>query len=284
MYMDDILLLHQDPKYLRLATLQIGVYLQCLGWTLSPEKCSVIPSHEVKFLGWRLCLDTRTLSMTEDMQHSILAFLKNTLRAVQTRARMQAAGRADRVPQFPACTYTKGKFVFARIAIGVVGRGRLAGVGWIFYAPVGDCIGATILVEERINEHAVVLRSARIAGYADDRRCGAWMEIGVGNWRSCLYYVRMVLDGRLEYNVQSARNSGGVAVVNVLQGGAQAKAMTVRSDNAATVCNLQRQGAGLTLLKLTRAIFRILTTLDIRVHFAHRPGKENVLVDALSRM
>jgi hypothetical protein len=55
--------------------------------------------------------------------------------------------------------------------------------------------------------------------------------------------------------------------------------MTVRSDNAATVCNLQRQGAGLALLKLTRAIFRILTTLDIRLHVAHIPGKENVLVD-----
>jgi hypothetical protein len=30
-YMDDILLLHQDPGYLRLATIQVGVYLQCLG-------------------------------------------------------------------------------------------------------------------------------------------------------------------------------------------------------------------------------------------------------------
>jgi hypothetical protein len=46
-YMDDILLLHQDPRYLRLAILQIGVYLQCLGWTLSPDKCEVIPSHEI---------------------------------------------------------------------------------------------------------------------------------------------------------------------------------------------------------------------------------------------
>jgi hypothetical protein len=38
------------------------------------------------------------------------------------------------------------------------------------------------------------------------------------------------------------------------------------------------------LLKLTRAIFRILTTLDIRLHVAHIPGKKNVLVDSLSRM
>jgi hypothetical protein len=62
------------------------------------------------------------------------------------------------------------------------------------------------------------------------------------------------------------------------------KAMTIRSDNASTVCNLQRQGAGLALLKLTRAIFKILTTLDIRLHVAHIPRKENALVDSLSRM
>jgi hypothetical protein len=112
------------------------------------------------------------------------------------------------------------------------------------------------------------------------------MGVGVGDWRSCLYYVRLVLDGRLEYNVQSARNSGSVAVVDFRPMLRQAgvNTMTVRSDNAATVCNLQRQGAGLALLKLTRAIFRILTTLDIRLHVAHIPGKENVLVDALSRM
>jgi hypothetical protein len=61
-------------------------------------------------------------------------------------------------------------------------------------------------------------------------------------------------------------------------------AMTVKSDNAPTVCNLQRQGAGLNLLQLTRAIFRILEKLDIRLHVAHIPGKENELVDALSRM
>jgi hypothetical protein len=61
-------------------------------------------------------------------------------------------------------------------------------------------------------------------------------------------------------------------------------AMTIRSDNASTVCNLQRQGAGLALLKLTRAIFKILTTLDIRLHVVHIPGKKNVLMDSLSRM
>ena len=64
---------------------------------------------------------------------------------------------------------------------------------------------------------------------------------------------------------------------------AEIHAMTVRSDNAATVCNLERQGAGLPLLHLTREIFKILTELDLRLKVVHLPGKQNELVDALSR-
>ena len=61
-------------------------------------------------------------------------------------------------------------------------------------------------------------------------------------------------------------------------------AMTVRSDNSATVCNLERRGVGLPLLHLTREIFKILTELDLRLKVVHLPGKQNELVDALSRM
>jgi hypothetical protein len=62
------------------------------------------------------------------------------------------------------------------------------------------------------------------------------------------------------------------------------RAMTVSSDNAATVCNLQRQGAGTALLHMTRQIFKLLQKLDIRIAVAHIPGKKNDFVNALSRM
>ena len=62
------------------------------------------------------------------------------------------------------------------------------------------------------------------------------------------------------------------------------RAMTIRSDNAVTVYNLQRQGAGMALLGLTRAIFSLPQRLDIRPYASHIPGVENVFVDAFSRM
>jgi hypothetical protein len=60
--------------------------------------------------------------------------------------------------------------------------------------------------------------------------------------------------------------------------------MTVRSDNAVTVFNLHRQGAGPALLHLTRTIFRVLQELDILLHVMHIPGVDNSFTDALSRM
>jgi hypothetical protein len=61
-------------------------------------------------------------------------------------------------------------------------------------------------------------------------------------------------------------------------------ALTILCDNTVTVFNLQRQGAGQPLLHLTRAIFRLLYALDIRLFVSHIPGKDNDFVDALSRM
>jgi hypothetical protein len=51
-----------------------------------------------------------------------------------------------------------------------------------------------------------------------------------------------------------------------------------------TVCNLARQSACISLLKITRAIFSVLTRADIRVKAVHIPGISNTLADGLSRL
>jgi hypothetical protein len=61
--------------------------------------------------------------------------------------------------------------------------------------------------------------------------------------------------------------------------------LAIRTDNMVTVFNLRRNGAsGGMLLKVTRAIFSLLTAMDIRLQITHVPGVENILTDALSRM
>jgi hypothetical protein len=75
-YMDDILILHQDRQKCELYALQIATYLQCLGWTLSVKKCVFVPSQEIEFLGWLWDTRSLTLKMTPSMRGSILQLLR----------------------------------------------------------------------------------------------------------------------------------------------------------------------------------------------------------------
>jgi hypothetical protein len=51
-----------------------------------------------------------------------------------------------------------------------------------------------------------------------------------------------------------------------------------------TVCNLARQSAAVSLLRITRCIFSLLTRADIRITAEHIPGISNTLADGLSRL
>jgi hypothetical protein len=87
-YMDDLLLLHQDKVYLKLATIQIAFYLVSLGWTLSLDKCEFTPQREIKYLGWRWDFDTLSLRMTQEMRKSLLFRVRQTMNQVVRGERM----------------------------------------------------------------------------------------------------------------------------------------------------------------------------------------------------
>jgi hypothetical protein len=88
--MDDILILHQDREYLQLATLQIAVYLQTLGWTLALDKCEFTPAREIVYLGWRWLFQDLTLSMTSQMHTTPLFMLDQWRHKVEKQERMSS--------------------------------------------------------------------------------------------------------------------------------------------------------------------------------------------------
>jgi hypothetical protein len=149
---------------------------------------------------------------------------------------------------------------------------------WLGHFAKGGTLRASFLVTEHRTQHAVLLRRKTVAGYVDYRRSGERLgSVAIGSFS--------------ENDSLSSSNQRETAAVlralttfkDLLQN-ANVHGMTIRSDNTATVCNLQRQGAGKPLLKLTREIFKKLMKMDIRVRAVHVPGVENVLTDALSRM
>jgi hypothetical protein len=74
-YMDDILLIHQDPTYLHISTLQITLYLESLGWTFNRDKSEVTPKQQMTPLGWFFGFASLSLRMIPTMCSSLLNML-----------------------------------------------------------------------------------------------------------------------------------------------------------------------------------------------------------------
>jgi hypothetical protein len=87
-YMDDVLYLHQSRVYLELATLQIGFYLQSLGWTFSLAKCEFTPKQEIRFFGWRWYFPTLSLNMTGEMRKDLLVSVRRWIVSVEKGERV----------------------------------------------------------------------------------------------------------------------------------------------------------------------------------------------------
>jgi hypothetical protein len=128
-YIDDLLLLHQDPSYLLLATQQIAVYLQSLGWTLSLGKREFTPKQEIVFLGWRW--DFRSLSPDDPRDERIPAL---HVEAVDKKGgcgregELQEAWLLDGMPKLPSSPDAARLSVLTHVAFGVGGDGEVGGM------------------------------------------------------------------------------------------------------------------------------------------------------------
>ena len=288
-YMDDILLLHQDKEYLERSTLQIAVYLRYLGWTPSIDKCEFTPKHVIRFLGWSWSFITRTIEMTEEMQGAVQRMISETMRIAQRGGSMKCKRLGTVIGTL---NFLRAQFPRASLYLRTMHSALTTGVnaaGWLgsFTVP------RTILSElqfwlrnvSRNEPYCFVVRQSQATlttdaaepGWVADLRIGPQLfetsgffstqdSLPSSNQRETAAVLRSLLD------FKSTLSQAGI------------RAMTVRSDNSATVCNLQRQGAGIALLHMTREIFKILQRLDIRINVAHIPGKDNGHADALSRM
>jgi hypothetical protein len=116
-----------------------------------------------------------------------------------------------------------------------------------------------------------------------DEGWAAHFEIGPQRWHTFGFYYPS--DGLTSSNQrETAAVLRGLLYYKPMTRAWQIHAITIRSDNSVTVYNLQRQGSGVALLHLTRAIFSLLEELDCRIHVRHIPGVDNSLTDSLSRL
>ena len=289
-YMDDILLLHQDREYLRLATLQIAGYLRSLGWTLALDKCEFTPEHVIRYLGWRWDFLHLTLSMTSAMRSTLLLTLDQWIRKAQTGERVtsRALGSVIGCLNFLRCQIPRAS-LYLRTSHSLLAR-AVNSTGWNGSTILSRAIVSELLWWRRNvwyntpydfrsrDPQALLITDASKTGW------GAVLFLGGQSFVSFGFFST-------EDGLTSSNQRETTAVLRALiyfrsrlrtDG---VRALQLKTDNMVTVFNLQRQGAsGGKLLEATRAIFSLLTRLDMRIYISHVPGVENVFPDALSRM
>jgi hypothetical protein len=287
--MDDLLLLHPDPAYLRLATLQIAVYLQSLGWTLSLAKCEFTPKQEITFLGWRWDFMSLSLRMTQDMRKTLLFMIKQWLRRAVAGAKVSCKklGRLIGCLNFLRAQIPRASLYLRTLHTALAEMVRLK--GWNGWGSVTRRIISKLLFWWRSVWYNAPYGfrprpvQALLTTDAAERGWGAVLTFGS-------VYATTHGFFSIAYSSASSKLRETTAVLRAPLYFRSALAergihqLAIRSDNMVTVFNLQRQGASESLLHETRRIFSILQKLDIRISVTYLPGKENVTADSLSRM
>jgi ribonuclease HI len=93
-YMDDMLILGKSATETQILTMNTVTHLISLGWTISWEKCRLIPQQTIEFVGWLFDFRTMTLRTTRhrrvDLLQQVHEFNQMALRRERTPVRRLA--------------------------------------------------------------------------------------------------------------------------------------------------------------------------------------------------
>jgi hypothetical protein len=116
-YLDDLLLLHQDKNYLEQIVGEISQYLSYLGWSVNTEKSHLVPSKQFEYLGFVWDSSERSIKIKDIRRQKALDLLRFFRKKCYTFARVSARSIAKLIgvlssarTQFPNASLEYSKF------------------------------------------------------------------------------------------------------------------------------------------------------------------------------
>jgi hypothetical protein len=201
--------------------------------------------------------------MTEEMQNSVLNMISRVLHIAERRGCMSSKRLGTIIGTL---NFLKAKFPRASLYLRSTHSALTAGVksvGW-----TGSFMLSSTIISELLFWYRNVSRNEPYGFVPRVPMATLTTDSGEPGWGADLRIGRLRFEKSgffsidNSYSLSNQRETAAVlrGLINLKEILKQAgvKAMTIRSDNAATVCNLQRQGAGLTLLYMTKEIFKLL--------------------------
>jgi ribonuclease HI len=287
-YMDDMLLLHEDPTYLKKATEEVANLLLDLGIILSLEKCEVYPKQIITFLGWIWNFHKFTISMAPERRKTLLGKLAQWRRFIIRQRRVPIKKVQSLVGELaflrPQLTrvllYLKPFYTAIQAAVNQSGQSgsmilprRLIHICKWFSKEIHFNTPASL---------AIPVPRAILVTDASEQGCGAILQ-----YANLEYYMSELFSPPPP---TSSNQREMLAVLLALKHFLPTlkennlTTLTLESDNMTVVHNVSKVRAQKGPLPIVRALFSFLTKHRITLLPMHRPGVNNEKADALSRL
>jgi ribonuclease HI len=288
-YLDDLLFLHQDPAYLQRATVQILRFLTFLGWVINTKKCNLVPTPTFEHLGWEFDSTEMTVRLPRQKKLARLAMVRQAIRLCSNNSNVSARYLAKLIGKLQSTKFQHSQASLFLHALDRLKR-QMQVRGWDARAPMQ---GEAVLAELAWWKTTLAANAPRsIATLAP--QASLWTDASPIGWGA-----HVTLEGSSESLLMQGvwrkkRTSNGwetAAVEKALRRMRQVypasrslKAITVRSDNTATVFNINRRQACDSLLQPLHSLLSYADRIGVQLRAQHVPGIDNGHADALSRI
>jgi ribonuclease HI len=287
-YMDDLLILGNTSEETARLSQQVAVTLTRLGWTLSWEKCRLLPAQTVQFLGWEFNLQSMTLRTTASRRRDLIQLLKGYRTSAQQRQLVPIKQLASLIGSlnFLRLQHAEASLYLTRLNELKTRGAKTA--GW----NASVCLTPLILGEIKWWLRALTHNTAT-ALRAEQPSVTLTADASPWGWGAILETadretVRVWGTWTEAQQTQTSNHRECLAVLHALKSLQphllRTRSIRVLSDNTATVFNIQRWKGMRRRIPALRQLWNLCRRMRWTLAVQHLPGVDNDEADALSRM
>ncbi|KAH7832324.1 putative Reverse transcriptase (RNA-dependent DNA polymerase) [Monocercomonoides exilis] len=289
-YLDDVILIHQDPIYLTEVTDKVIKWFAELGLMVNVEKSSVTPRQVFNFLGWTWRTTKITVSLERNRRKALSKECKRWMTKAKIGAIVKTRDHASFIGSISAVRFVCKDAGLQMNRLYALQNRIVRKNGWDGEFAMNYGVFKQISYwesrlkkEEKRDLEIFSVPDAILTTDAAPRACGAILEVN-----GTCYHYHQPFDRR--FISQSSNFKETLAVVLSLNHFEpyikkyKMKNLLLRSDNSSVVFNINRWAAGRNLICIIRKIRRAILQMGINVKAFHLPGVLNGAADSLSRL
>jgi ribonuclease HI len=287
-YMDDILVLAATEDEATRQTDQVRVLLERLGWTLSYEKCKLVPAHSVEFLGWTLDFNSESIRTTKKRRQALQTTLLSFLARARHRRMVPCRELASLLGEL---NFLRTQFPTASLYMSALNAAKTKGVrtrGW------NGSTRLTPLLTGDIKWWLKTIKHNNPHKWTTPRpTCTVTTDASPWGWgATCTQQDTETQFAWGTWSTEQSNSSSNrkelTATIHALKAFLPSippgSTIELRSDNTAAVHSIRRWRGTQARIPILRRIANLARNRNIRLVATYLPGTANETADALSRM